>query len=157
MTLRLRPHHVLCSIGFEGSGYDGPFIANMRHIVTQVLRGPGGRDQRIWISDTADAICAPCPKRVGLGCESQDKIDRFDRDHAEALDLTPGQALSWGECHDRAVARVVPADLDRICAGCEWLPLGICKTRLAAAIAAQPGMEKGRPGEETAPNETPVV
>ncbi|WP_255576344.1 MULTISPECIES: DUF1284 domain-containing protein [Jannaschia] len=131
MTIRLRPHHVLCSIGFEGKGYSGPFIANMGHIVDGRLRAPGGEDIPILITSDADAICAPCPKRRGLGCEAGDRIAVLDGRHAAQLGLVPGETLSWGDCLDRVRARVTPQDLDRICAGCSWLDQGMCKTALA--------------------------
>ena len=31
--LRYRPHHFLCSLGFEGKGYSDAFTANMEAIV----------------------------------------------------------------------------------------------------------------------------
>ncbi|CTQ34212.1 hypothetical protein JAN5088_03005 [Jannaschia rubra] len=134
MTLRLRPHHVLCSVGFEGVGYDDAFTANMSNLVRGQLRAPGGQDMNILISGHADAICAPCPKRRGLGCASQDRIDRFDADHAELLDLAPGQLLTWGECLEKVRENVVPDDLDRICRDCPWLPGGMCKAAVARLI-----------------------
>lgn len=78
----------------------------------------------------ADAICAPCPSRRGMGCAMADKISALDRRHADALEIVPGQRMSWAEAQARAVARLVPDDLDRICAGCRWLDLGLCKGAL---------------------------
>lgn len=135
MSLSLKPHHVLCSIGFAGKGYDEPFTANMANIVNGQLRAEHGRDLRIFVTWRADAICAPCPLRAGLDCQRQEKISRLDNAHAEALGLAPGEVLTWGECLDRVRARVRPADLDRICETCEWLPLGICKANLDALLA----------------------
>lgn len=131
MSLSLKPHHILCSIGFVGKGYDEAFTANMANIVYGQLRGPDGDDVRILITARADAICAPCPLRAGLDCQRQDKISRLDAAHAQAVGVTPGEVLSWGECLDRVRANVRPDDLDTICAACEWLPLGICKASLA--------------------------
>jgi hypothetical protein len=132
MTLRLRPHHVLCSIGFEGKGYDDAFTANMARIVLGQLRAPGGAEQPVLVTGDADAICAPCPKRRGLGCEAQAQIDALDARHGAALDLAPGDRLSWGECLERARTRVAPEELATLCAGCNWLPMGMCAEALRA-------------------------
>ncbi len=135
MSLSLKPHHILCSIGFVGDGENDVFTANMANIVNGQLRAPEGEDVRILIARRADAFCAPCPLREGLGCQRQDEVDRLDAAHAEALGVTPGQVLSWGECLDKVRANVQPDDLDTICAGCVWLPTGACKANLAQLLA----------------------
>lgn len=129
---------MLCAIGFEGKGYDGPFTANLAHIVQGQLRGPGGKDIAVFITGEADSICAPCPKRRGTSCEVAPKIAGLDARHGAALDLVPGQALTWGDCLDRVRARVVPADLVQLCAGCGWLDQGMCQRRLADLLDGRP-------------------
>lgn len=141
MTLRLRPHHVLCAIGFDGVGYDNAFTANLGNITRGQLRARGGTEIQVLITGHADAICAPCPRRVGLGCEAQARIDRIDAAHLAMLGLKVGARLSWGECLEVTRARIVPDDLDRICEGCPWLPLGTCKANLAALI--ETGSDRG--------------
>ena len=132
MSVRLRPHHVLCAVGFEGVGHDAPSVANMASIVFTQLRGAGGRDVRVVVAKNADSICAPCPNRVGLGCAFGEIIEGLDRRHGAALDIAPGRQLTWGECLDKVRARVEPDDLDDLCVGCRWLPLGTCKANVAA-------------------------
>jgi hypothetical protein len=134
MTLRLRPHHVLCALGFDGHGYAPVFTANLNRIVHGQLRAPGGEDLLVRITGDADAICAPCPKRIGLGCQAQTVIDALDRRHGEALGLAPGDKLRWGQCLDKVRARVGPEDLDHLCSGCSWLGAGICKAAVARLI-----------------------
>ncbi|WP_092646187.1 DUF1284 domain-containing protein [Jannaschia faecimaris] len=131
MSIRLRPHHVLCSVGLRGEGYDGPFVANMSHITNEQLRGCQGLQIQINITGQADSICAPCPHRIGLRCSDEEEIARLDAAHGAALGIAPGQTLSWGECLERARNRVAPDDLDRLCEGCRWLPMGICKRAVA--------------------------
>ena len=41
--IRFRPHHFLCSLGFEGKGYSEAFTANMTGIVMGRLRAPERR------------------------------------------------------------------------------------------------------------------
>ena len=63
--VRYRPHHFLCSLGFEGKGYSEAFTANMAAIVMGRLRAAGGDATLIEVTPATDDICAPCPKRRG--------------------------------------------------------------------------------------------
>ncbi|QXT38828.1 DUF1284 domain-containing protein [Gymnodinialimonas ceratoperidinii] len=129
--LSLRPHHILCALGFEGHGYSDAFTANMEAIVIGQLRTEAGDETVIQITGGADAICAPCPRRRGAGCEAQTEIDTLDRAHGEALHIAPGDRLTWKAAQDRVRENVRPDDLDIICAGCRWLSLGLCKAAVA--------------------------
>lgn len=128
--LRYRPHHFLCSLGFRGKGYSDVFTANMAHIVEDRLRAPGGDDVEIEVLGATDDICAPCPKRRGTLCTAQDKIATLDTRHARALGLFVGTRLTWGDAKQRIRANVPPGALSQLCAGCQWLELGLCETAL---------------------------
>lgn len=129
--LRYRPHHFLCSLGFEGKGYSDAFTANMGAIVEGRLRAPGGDATVIEVTAAADDICAPCPRRRGAGCEAAAKIADLDAAHAAMLNLVTGERLTWAEAKARIRAHVPPGSLARLCAGCEWEPLGLCEAALA--------------------------
>lgn len=129
--IRYRPHHFLCSLGFENKGYSDAFIANMADIVMGQLRTPDGSDKIIEVTVQADDICAPCPKRRDLGCVEQPKIDALDQAHAAALGLKDGDQLTWGDALARIKARVAPRDLRRICKDCAWLEYGMCEAAVA--------------------------
>ncbi|MFN0116239.1 MAG: DUF1284 domain-containing protein [Paracoccaceae bacterium] len=129
--VRYRPHHFLCSLGFEGKGYSPDFTANISAIVLGRLRAPEGDATVIEVTAGLDDICAPCPKNRGHACEVQAKIDRLDANHASALGLAPGETLTWGEAKARIRAAVPPGSLKTLCAGCEWEPFGMCDAALA--------------------------
>jgi hypothetical protein len=129
--LRYRPHHFLCSLGFQGKGYSDAFTANMSAIVMGRLRTPTGDATLIDVVGAADDICAPCPKRRGKLCTSQDKINLLDRAHAAALNLAPRERLTWADAKARIRANVAPGSLKTLCAGCEWEPYGMCEAALA--------------------------
>lgn len=128
--LTYRPHHFLCSLGFEGKGYSDDFTANMTAIVMGRLRAPDGAGTVIEVTHITDDICTPCPKRNGRLCADQGKIQRLDRAHGEALDIRGGETITWGEALTR-MAELEPDELDRICTGCAWLEYGMCKAALA--------------------------
>jgi len=129
-TLKFRPHHFLCSLGFQGKGYSDAFTANMTRIVSQGLRAPGGEDTKIEVVRNTDDICAPCPKRRGLRCSNQDGIDKLDKSHLRALGLTYNEKLTWGQALDLIQRRIHPGGLQVICAGCQWLEYGMCEGAL---------------------------
>jgi uncharacterized protein len=128
--IRFRPHHFLCALGFQGKGYSESFTANMAKIVDR-LRGPGGGDVVLQVTMQADAICAPCPHKRGMGCQKSTKISALDTRHAAALGLTHGDDLTWADAQARIRAQVAPGDLASLCAGCAWLELGVCEDALA--------------------------
>ena len=129
--VRFRPHHFLCSLGYEGKGYSDGFTENMTSIVMGRLRAAEGDNTPIRVVGAADDICAPCPKRRGTLCTTQDKIKTLDRAHAAALKLKPHEELTWGEAKARIRAAVPPGTLKTLCAGCEWEPYGMCEAALA--------------------------
>ena len=126
-----RPHHFLCSLGFQGKGYSDEFTANMAKIVDGRLRHPDGDDTVIKVTGATDDICGPCPKRRGEGCTNQAEIDALDGRHAAALNLKHGDVLTWGQAKMRIREKVRPDDLDTLCKGCKWLELGLCKSALS--------------------------
>lgn len=129
--LRLRPHHFLCALGYQGKGYSAAFTANMSAIVIDKLRGPGGDTTPIQVTGHADDICTPCPKRRGNLCTSQTAIATLDRAHAVALKLKPRESLTWGQARTRIRENVQPGDLATLCQTCQWLDLGLCEAALS--------------------------
>ena len=50
MSIVLRPHHLLCTQGYSGKGYDNDFVAHMTDVVHQL------RDCLLDPSDAAAAL-----------------------------------------------------------------------------------------------------
>lgn len=132
--LQFRPHHFLCSLGFQGAGYSDSFTENMTDIVVGRLRADGGDATEIEVIGATDDICAPCPKRRGALCSDQAKIAKLDLQHSKRLGLRPGDRLTWGQAKARIKSLVKQGDLSEICAGCQWLALGYCEQKLAELI-----------------------
>lgn len=138
--IRYRPHHFLCSLGFENKGYSDAFIANMADIVVGRLRAPAGDAEILQVTVQADDICGPCPKRRGTGCTSQARIDALDAAHAAALGLKDGDQITWGDAMERVKRLVAPEDLNQICEGCGWLEYGMCAAAVARLRDAEPNI-----------------
>ena len=136
-AITFRPHHFLCSLGYQGKGYDDAFTANMDHVVADGLHQEGGDETLITVTREADVICGPCPHRRGQGCASQEKIDGLDARHAARLNLVDGETLTWAEAKTRIAAKVKSGDLSDLCKDCQWLELGLCEDALAKLIKSK--------------------
>jgi hypothetical protein len=128
--IRFRPHHFLCSLGYEGKGYSDAFTANMSDIVVGRLRSAGGEKTRITVTFVADSICTPCPERRDLGCVKINTIRQLDERHAKALNLRDGECITWEEALKRIKKNVPPGSLSTLCQNCQWLSLGACERAL---------------------------
>ena len=124
MTVRLRPHHLLCVLTYVGRGYTPPFTANMTRIAGRLVAG-----ESIEIVEGPDSICGPLLDAPNAHCH---RASVTARDRAAAADLNDLLGLQT-----RAGARfVLGCDLlDRMrkafasnqirsaCGGCEWVDL----------------------------------
>ena len=75
-TIKLRPHHLLCTQGYSGKGYSDAFVSNMDALVERLRNN---QDEKVEIVFTTDNLCENCPSKISNGvCESDDKVLRFD-------------------------------------------------------------------------------
>ena len=130
MTVRLRPHHLLCLLTYAGKGYSAGFTQNYDAIARRLSQG-----ESILIVDGPDDICAPLLADADAHCRRESVIER---DRAAADDVgrlvkttiragltleIAGERLgvlrsAFGRGHTRAA-----------CSGCEW-------NELCSAIAS---------------------
>ena len=99
------------------------------------LLSADGDTTTIEVVNHTDSICQPCPHRSELTCATEEKIRGLDQQHALALNIQPGDTLSWGEAKQRIADQISIQTFHRICATCSWKESGICegvlqKTRL---------------------------
>ena len=67
MKIKLRGHHLLCLLGFQGYGYSEDFVSNMTHINEKRK----SKDCIITLINEADDICSSCPNLKGNFCENE--------------------------------------------------------------------------------------
>ena len=83
--IHLRPHHLLCTQGYSGKGYDEKFVAHMNEVVHELKNVPG---TRIMLTFSTDTLCSCCPHKEGEDlCDTQEKVKRFDRKTIEYFGL----------------------------------------------------------------------
>ena len=124
MTVRLRPHHLLCMLTFVGEGYSPAFVANYRRLASRLSAG-----ETIEIVSGPDDICAPLLSNEAAHCFGASVADR---DAAALADIARllGRQIETG-----AVIASDPALFEKLrhafssgvtrraCTGCEWSSL----------------------------------
>jgi len=128
VTLTLRPHHLLCRLGFVGYGYSPAFIQEMERLARAF---ESKRVQRVILKSGFDHICRACPHQGGE-CSPQHlghrglSANELDRRALRALKLKLGHPYPVPEIEER-IAALDEEDFRMICIGCEWQALGACR------------------------------
>lgn len=121
MTVRLRPHHLLCMLTFSGHGYTPAFTANMRAIMDRL-----GKGEAIVIVAGPDDICAPLLSEPAPHCHDEDVTarDQVAAQEAGALlavAIRPGTRLALTPTQIRELRKGFAEGRIRTgCAGCQW-------------------------------------
>lgn len=122
--IQFRPHHFMCTIGFQGMGYSPKFINNYQKIIIKITKNP---NTLINIVKKQDDICNACPHlRVKTGCISASKVDAIDARHMELLGFEYNEVISWNSAKQIIKTRMTTEKFEYACNGCEWKSFGIC-------------------------------
>lgn len=125
MEVFFRPHHFLCTLGFQGKGYSPSFIDNFQRVVDHLQQD---ETTPIRVVEKSDVICKACPhEREGV-CATEAKIARLDRAHQEILQLSTH--ITWLAAKKRLQQAMSLEKFHQACASCSWKPLGICEQAL---------------------------
>jgi uncharacterized protein len=127
MGIKLRPHHFLCTIGFEGKGYSPSFVDNYTALKNELESSP---ETQVEVTIVTDSVCSACPSKRETLCESQEKIETLDQAHQKILDLKAGQTMTWKEAKMLIKNRFTRENMEVACASCSWKPLGMCERAL---------------------------
>lgn len=131
MSFRFRPHHFLCTLGFEGKGYSDEFVRGFQLIADHLRkRGIEGDETQIEVVESTDSICQPCPNRQGSLCATEEKIRALDEAHMKVLDIRDGDVLTWGEAKKKLAEKMTVEAHHKACAPCAWRSLGLCEAAL---------------------------
>ena len=130
MSITFRPHHFLCALCFQGKGYSPEFISNFSNIMNH-LNSSHVDDVVIEVVEYTDSICEPCPSKRGQCCDSQKKILRIDRAHADILQVNQGDKITWGEAKKRIGEFMTLEKFHEACSPCAWKKTGMCESVLS--------------------------
>lgn len=124
MTVRLRPHHLLCILTFVGKGYNPAFTANMRAIAGRL-----GQGEEILITSGPDDICAPLLSQDAPHCQASGIAAR-DQAAAREVAALLGCVIATGTRLTLDKARLqtlrqgfATGALRQACHGCDWRAL----------------------------------
>ena len=124
MTVRLRPHHLLCVLTYVGRGYSPAFTANMTEVAERL-----GAGEDIELVAGPDDICAPLLDEPDAHCHRASVVERdraAPRDLSDllGLDVRTGARLVLDEnVIHRLRAAFASHQIRSACAGCEWVDL----------------------------------
>lgn len=127
MKFSFRPHHFLCTLGFQGKGYSPGFIDNYTQIV-EALRE--NEELPIEVVAGADSICRACPHQSAGVCTTEEKIQGLDTRHSQILSIKPGDVLTWRMGKERLKKSMTVDAFHKACEGCQWKSLGVCEEAL---------------------------
>ncbi len=124
MTVRLRPHHLLCMLTFIGKGYTEAFTENYVRIAARLSEG-----EDILMVEGPDDICASLLDEPDPHCWESSVSDRDGRAR-EAVEALLGTTAGPGAviCPDADfLARMRDAfaagEIRKACIRCEWSSL----------------------------------
>lgn len=131
MTIKLRPHQFICTIGFQGNSYTSGFNDNYLEIKKRLEDNP---ETLVEVSDLNGDICSACPNQITSHHCSNSTFGKLDKKHKEVLELTTGQVLSWAEAKQRIKDKMSIGDFHYACEGCHRREQGNCQRALEKLI-----------------------
>ena len=114
---KIRAHHGMCLYFFQGRGYSGEFVENMRRMKAVLEENP-----EIHLTDSPDDICAACPNRLTENCA--EKASRYDREVLRRCGLSVGERLPYREFSRKVIETILRRGVRaEICGDCQWSSL----------------------------------
>lgn len=125
MTIRIRPHHLLCMLTFAGKGYSPEFVANFERVARLIASG----GQTLEIVFGPDDICSAILSESECHCRNATVLER-DRLAADALETLLSQPIDEHsrlqlspKTLDQMRAAFAVGTIRKACHGCQWSPL----------------------------------
>lgn len=124
MTVRLRPHHLLCILTYVGKGYSPAFVTNYDMVAERISGG-----EEILLVAGPDDICAPLLKGAEPHCH-RESVKARDARAAEAVARVLARPVRTGDrfrlCAERLAhlrAAFAGGRFGLACDGCAWREL----------------------------------
>lgn len=125
--MKLRPHHLLCTQGYSGKGYNDMFVNNMNEKVA-ILRNSNSVEVEIVFG--ADDLCKCCPHQIDKRiCMTQKKVQAIDSKVVEYFSLKEGKYI-YGELIREINRQMTEQKMEDICGKCNWYPISACKNKI---------------------------
>lgn len=122
MPNKIRPHHGMCFAFFQGKGYNGDFIENMRRMKETLAGNP-----EVLLVCGADDVCIRCPNNLAGKCTDtpdqapSGKAERYDRLVLMHCGLKEGDKIRWKDFAFAVQENILKAGKrEKICGDCQW-------------------------------------
>ncbi len=114
--MKIRPHHLFCTLGYQGYGYNDDFVKNMDKITSSL-----SPELQIDLKIDTDDICAHCPKKLGENlCLENESVLSYDNKVLATFNLKE-KTYIYGELLDYIKSQATLEKLTYICSDCSWL------------------------------------
>ena len=128
-VLNIRPHHLLCTVLYTGSGYSAEFVKNMDEVTKKLKEGT-----LFKITAAPDMICTHCPNRTEdggclLDTESQKNMKIGSLDNAVVNEFNielNSKIYDSVELFNYIKENITPEFFDLCCGSCRWKKAGLC-------------------------------
>lgn len=125
--IRLRAHHLLCSLTFTGRGYSRAFERDFKEVIERIRQ-----DETIEIVSGPDEICVSVKECAGSHCY-EDRIAERDRLALLDISVSLGITLDVGSVikprdlfHERFRHAYKEREVRSACFDCQWTD--VCDT-----------------------------
>lgn len=123
--MRIRGHHLLCLLHFEGKGYSRKFVDNMFRVLYNLENGI-----KFSLVIGVDDICRFCPHNEGENCRlGDDSVKVRDKKVIELLGLKEKELYSFNLVKEEIYSKMSFKDFLNICDNCEWFYLCLSKNK----------------------------
>lgn len=123
--IELRAHHLLCSILYEGKGYNDEFVENMNKVVSQLKRGG-----MVKIIKKPDSICVECPNAKsdgGCALEKDSKeIKDLDQFILDSFGIKENEEADSFHFYSQIAENITEEIFNKSCGECRWKKAGLC-------------------------------
>lgn len=119
MKIKLRGHHLLCLLGFQGYGYSEDFVLNM----TRINEMRKSKDTLISLTNKPDDICSACPNLKNNLCYNEKQNEIIVKMDNEVLSkINADKEYNSLELFNEVSLIFNTADsVKNICNDCKWV------------------------------------
>ncbi|MCX7942286.1 MAG: DUF1284 domain-containing protein [Dictyoglomaceae bacterium] len=115
--MKIRGHHLLCILHFEGKGYSQEFVENMRLIKERLEN-----NEKFLLFIGEDDICIKCPyfKERCLRESKVGEIEEKDKNIIGLLGLEKNKEYSWDYINKIIFVKMNAKIFKDLCEDCSW-------------------------------------
>lgn len=130
--IKLRAHHLICNLCFQGNGYNDEFVNNFFQIHNIIKFHQD--DKIIKIISSLDEVCQKCPQQNNKHCFQTAKVSDMDAFYLEKLKFHENDIVSYQLVIDHIKRYLTIEDFHQGCRLCAWKEMGICEEVLSNTV-----------------------